>query len=44
MKANINDFKACDSDASEKTIWDPYAHIKAEEEDSKKKQKIKLFI
>lgn len=36
MKGNINDFQACDSDA-EKTIWDPYAHIKEEEEDSKKK-------
>ena len=33
MKGNINDFQACDSDASEKTIWDPYAHIKEEEED-----------
>jgi hypothetical protein len=34
MKGNINDFQA-DSDASEKTVWDPYAHIKEEEEDSK---------
>jgi hypothetical protein len=36
MKGNINDMQPSDSEASDKIIWDPYAHIKEEEEDSKK--------
>jgi hypothetical protein len=35
MKTNINPEIVSDSDASEKIINDPYAHIKEEEEDSK---------